>query len=86
MQADLVAIDARALNLWPVHDPVATALNASIGNIEAVIVAGRWRKPEHRLIGADLDNLRADSSSRVIGRLTNSINNHRSDSDHLRIE
>jgi 5-methylthioadenosine/S-adenosylhomocysteine deaminase len=46
MQADMVAIDARALNLWPAHDPVATALHAGVGNIEAVIVAGRW--PPHR--------------------------------------
>jgi 5-methylthioadenosine/S-adenosylhomocysteine deaminase len=59
MQADVVAIDARALNLWPVHDPVATALHASVGNIEAVIVAGRWRKREHRLIGVDLDDLKS---------------------------
>jgi cytosine/adenosine deaminase-related metal-dependent hydrolase len=59
MQADVVAIDARALNLWPVHDPVATALHAGVGNIEAVMVAGRWRKREHRLIGVDLDELKS---------------------------
>jgi 5-methylthioadenosine/S-adenosylhomocysteine deaminase len=71
MQADVVAIDARALNLWPVHDPVATALHASVGNIEAVIVAGRWRKREHRLIGVDLDELKSrllESGDRL-GRL-----------------
>src|SRR5205807_8509345 len=27
MQADLVVIDARALNLWPAHDPIAAALS-----------------------------------------------------------
>jgi len=59
MQADVVAVDARALNLWPAHDPVATALHAGVGNIEAVIVAGRWRKREHRLIGVDLDDLKS---------------------------
>jgi 5-methylthioadenosine/S-adenosylhomocysteine deaminase len=71
MQADVVAIDARALNLWPVHDPVATALHASVGNIEAVIVAGQWRKREHHLIGVNLDELKnrlLDSGDRL-GRL-----------------
>jgi cytosine/adenosine deaminase-related metal-dependent hydrolase len=71
MQADVVAIDARALNLWPVHDPVATALHAGVGNIEAVIVAGKWRKREHRLIGVDLDELknRLLESGDRLGRL-----------------
>jgi 5-methylthioadenosine/S-adenosylhomocysteine deaminase len=58
MQADLVVIDARALNLWPVHDPVATALHASLANIEAVMVAGRWRKRDHRLVDVGLDEVR----------------------------
>jgi len=35
MQADVVAIDARALNLWPVHDPVAT-----IGELARVLKPG----------------------------------------------
>jgi 5-methylthioadenosine/S-adenosylhomocysteine deaminase len=58
MQADMVVIDARALNLWPVHDPIATALHASLANIEAVMIAGRWRKRDHRLVGVDLDEVR----------------------------
>jgi hypothetical protein len=29
MQADLVVIDARALNLWPAHDPITAALQAT---------------------------------------------------------
>ena len=40
MQADLVVIDARALNLWPAHDPITAALQASIANMEAVMIAG----------------------------------------------
>jgi 5-methylthioadenosine/S-adenosylhomocysteine deaminase len=70
MQADVVAIDARALNLWPVHDPVATALHAGVGNIEAVIVAGRWRKRGHRLVDVDLDDLKSrllESGERLAG-------------------
>ncbi|MEU9449906.1 amidohydrolase family protein [Streptomyces sp. NPDC048277] len=58
MQADLVAVDARALNLWPAHDPVATALHADIANIEAVMIAGRWRKRDHALIATGLDDVK----------------------------
>lgn len=58
MQADLVVIDARALNLWPVHDPIAAALHAGLANIEAVMVAGRWRKRDHALIDVDLDHVK----------------------------
>ncbi|MFC8672485.1 amidohydrolase family protein [Streptomyces griseorubiginosus] len=58
MQADLVAVDARALNLWPAHDPVATALHADIANIEAVMVAGTWRKRDHALLITGLDDLK----------------------------
>jgi 5-methylthioadenosine/S-adenosylhomocysteine deaminase len=55
MQADLVVIDARALNLWPAHDPIAAALHASIANIEAVMIAGNWRKRNHTMVDADID-------------------------------
>ncbi|MDH6612801.1 5-methylthioadenosine/S-adenosylhomocysteine deaminase [Streptomyces sp. SAI-208] len=58
MQADLVAVDARALNLWPAHDPVATVLHADIANIEAVMVAGVWRKRDHVLLASGLDEVR----------------------------
>jgi 5-methylthioadenosine/S-adenosylhomocysteine deaminase len=58
MQADLVVIDARALNLWPAHDPIAAALHASLANIEAVMIAGVWRKWGHALVDVDLDNVR----------------------------
>lgn len=58
MQADIVVIDARALNLWPAHDPITAALQASIANIEAVMVAGRWRKRHHTLVDADIDDVK----------------------------
>lgn len=54
MQADIVAIDTRALNLWPAHDAVAAVLQASIINIEAVMVGGVWRKRDHRMVDFDL--------------------------------
>lgn len=68
MQADLVMIDARALNLWPVNDPVATVLQASLANIEAVMIAGTWRKRGGRLLYAGLESVQdalAASSQRI---------------------
>jgi 5-methylthioadenosine/S-adenosylhomocysteine deaminase len=59
MQADLVVIDARALNLWPAHHPIAAALHASLANIEAVMIAGRWRKRNHSLIDVDPGEVRS---------------------------
>ncbi|BBX37880.1 cytosine deaminase [Mycolicibacterium mageritense] len=58
MQADLVVIDARALNLWPAHDPIAAALQASIANIEAVMIGGHWRKRHHSLVDTDIDEVK----------------------------
>ena len=69
MQADLVAIDARELNLWPAHDPVATALHAGVAKIEAVMIAGVWRKFGHALVDVDLDDVRGrlcESGERLI--------------------
>ncbi|HSV38120.1 MAG TPA: amidohydrolase family protein [Nocardioidaceae bacterium] len=58
MQADLVVIDARQLNLWPMQDPIAAALHAGVGNIEAVMIGGTWRKRDHQLVGVDLDDVK----------------------------
>lgn len=75
MQADLIVIDARMLNLWPAHDPLATALHASVANIEAVMVAGGWRKRDHALVYADLDNAKdmlRESGDRLVQELRKS--------------
>jgi cytosine/adenosine deaminase-related metal-dependent hydrolase len=43
-------IDADALNLVPVHDPVATVvMQANLANIEAVMIGGAWKKGGGRL-------------------------------------
>ena len=43
MQADLVLLRADALNLQPVHDPIATVVMQSHpGNIDSVMIAGAW--------------------------------------------
>lgn len=55
-QADLVMIDARALNMQPVHDPIAAVVTqASLANIDSVMVAGEWRKRGGRLLADGLD-------------------------------
>jgi cytosine/adenosine deaminase-related metal-dependent hydrolase len=54
-QADLVVIRAGDLNMQPVHDPVSSVvMQASLANIDSVMVAGRWKKRDGRLLGVDL--------------------------------
>lgn len=57
-QADVVLIDARAINMAPVHDAVAAVtLCADVSNVESVIVAGQFRKRDGKLL-ADVDRAR----------------------------
>jgi cytosine/adenosine deaminase-related metal-dependent hydrolase len=54
-QADLVVLRADELNMQPVHDPVAAVVfQASLANIDSVMVAGQWKKRHGRLVGVDL--------------------------------
>jgi cytosine/adenosine deaminase-related metal-dependent hydrolase len=54
-QADLVLIRADMLNMQPVHDAVASVVfQASLANIDSVMVAGRWKKRHGALVGVDL--------------------------------
>lgn len=72
MHADLVVIDARQLNLWPLHDPVAAALHAHPGNIEAVMIGGAWRKRDHTLVEPGIDGIQDEvrrSAERLVGHL-----------------
>ncbi|WP_405817419.1 amidohydrolase family protein [Streptomyces sp. NBC_00838] len=72
--ADLIVVDAEDLNTMPLHDPIGTlVLGADRGNITSVWVAGRVRKWAGRLVGVDLDDLRAqvhDSVDSIAERLT----------------
>ena len=55
-QADLVLIDASALNMQPVHDPVAAVvMQTSLANVRDVMVAGHWRKRAGRLLYDNVD-------------------------------
>ncbi|MET4069537.1 cytosine/adenosine deaminase-related metal-dependent hydrolase [Bradyrhizobium sp. S3.2.6] len=68
--ADLVMINADDLNLFPVHDPVATVvMQTSLANIEAVMIGGRWKKRNGRLLVDGLDRkkeLLAQSGQRLV--------------------
>jgi 5-methylthioadenosine/S-adenosylhomocysteine deaminase len=56
--ADVVLIDARALNVAPVIDPVAAVtLCADVSNVETVMVDGQFRKRDGKLLG-DADRAR----------------------------
>lgn len=50
-QADIVVIDATALNVTPVHDPVAAVtLCADVSNVDTVIIAGEIRRRDGVLL------------------------------------
>jgi cytosine/adenosine deaminase-related metal-dependent hydrolase len=72
-QADLIVVRADDLNMQPVHDPVSSVvLQASLANIDSVMIAGRWRKRAGRLLDVDLApslaRLRA-SGSKIVSAL-----------------
>jgi 5-methylthioadenosine/S-adenosylhomocysteine deaminase len=57
-QADVVLLDATAINMTPIHDPVAAVvLCADVSNVETVLVAGQFRKRDFKLL-ADVANAR----------------------------
>jgi cytosine/adenosine deaminase-related metal-dependent hydrolase len=69
-QADLVMISTEGLNMQPVHDPVSSVIvQASLANIDSVMVAGQWKKRSGRLLASDIskkaDQLRA-SGERIL--------------------
>jgi len=58
-QADIVMLDATALNMFPVNTPVgAVVCDAHVGNVDTVLVAGRVVKRGGKLLGVDLGGLR----------------------------
>ena len=72
-QADLVLIRADALNMQPVHDAVSSVvMQASLANIDSVMVSGEWKKRNGQLVGVEiapqLARLR-ESGCRIAGAL-----------------
>ncbi len=54
-QADIVLIRADDINMQPVHDPVSTVvMQASLANIDSVMVAGEWKKRSGKLLAKDV--------------------------------
>ena len=72
-QADLVLIDARQINMHPVHDPVGSVvMQTSLANVDSVMIAGQWKKRAGKLLFADVaqrqDDL-AHSGDRILRAL-----------------
>ncbi|MFD6059758.1 amidohydrolase family protein [Rhodococcus wratislaviensis] len=71
-QADIILVRATDLNVAPVLDPVASAvLAAHEGNVDSVLVGGRFVKRAGAMIGCDpstLVNSAAASQRRILGR------------------
>lgn len=64
-RADIVAIDATALNVAPVHDAVAAVtLCADVSNVDTVLVDGVIHKRDGRLLGDTARALRLVGESR----------------------
>ena len=59
-EADIVLIDTDSLNLMPINNPHGVVVEcAHAGNVDTVIVAGRIVKRDKRLLGVDLQRMRA---------------------------
>lgn len=72
-QADIAVLDARAVNLVGAiqHDPVAAVVTAAHpGNVESVLVAGRFVKRDGRLVRPDMPGL-SSAVEAAAGRLVN---------------
>ncbi|TRZ69369.1 MAG: cytosine deaminase [Rhodocyclaceae bacterium] len=72
-QADLVILDATLPNMQPVLDPVNSVVTqTSIANVEAVLVAGEFRKRHGRLLHPQMDERLSEltrSGRRIAGAL-----------------
>ena len=55
-QADVILVRADDLNMWPVHDPVTSVvMQASVANVDTVLIAGEFRKRHGRLLYPQLE-------------------------------
>lgn len=69
-QADLIVLDATAINMFPVHDPVASILfQANSGNVETVLIDGKFVKRDGVLTAQPLPQRLlqlAESGQRIV--------------------
>ncbi|MFO7647369.1 amidohydrolase family protein [Halomonas sp. 3H] len=71
-QADLVLLDSGLLNMQPVSDPVSTVvMQASLANVDSVMVAGEFHKRHGRLLADVEEGVRhlAASGHRIYAEL-----------------
>jgi 5-methylthioadenosine/S-adenosylhomocysteine deaminase len=72
-QADVILIRADDLNMWPVHDPVTSiVMQAGIGNVDTVLIAGEVRKRKGQLVYPKLLQRKEEllaSGQRILGEL-----------------
>ena len=72
-QADLVMIRADDLNMFPLHDAVnAVVMQASLANIDSVMIAGQWHKRDGRLRYPNLSARKAElraSGERILAAM-----------------
>jgi cytosine/adenosine deaminase-related metal-dependent hydrolase len=67
-QADLISVDAEAINTMPLHDAIGTlVLGADRSNVTSVWVAGQVRKWDGTLVGVDVEDLRTRVHASVAG-------------------
>lgn len=58
-EADIVLISTDYMNMIPINNPVAAAVEfANVGNIDTILVAGEVKKRHGRLVGIDFDAFR----------------------------
>ena len=58
-QADMVLVSTDYMNMIPINNPVAAVVEfANVGNIEAVMVAGEFKKRGGKLLGVDFPSFR----------------------------
>ncbi len=59
-QADIVLINTNDINLYPSNNALGTVVSAAErSNVETVIIAGKLRKQNGKLVGVDMDLVRA---------------------------
>jgi len=58
MKADIILISTSTPNMWPAFNPVSLVVqHADTGNVDSVMVDGRWVKRAGRLLNTDLRRL-----------------------------
>lgn len=72
-KADVVIIDGGAPNVAPIIDPVgAVVISADVSNVDTVIIDGKVKKRDGRLVEVDMDRARGlieDSKDYLVGEL-----------------